>query len=470
MVLQDTNMINPHKEVVILDGSETVEMLMAIRDNQAIPKSEGLGLTAEARAMIQSMYSRSPKSVREQLQKVVGMDAGAFMDKFYVSYGHKSIGDCGFVTIYIEQVSMFVAKAIQDTRLYSGQEASTRYLDFSKQQIIDPVGTEQSKAVLDNWMAFYTASSEDLRAHLKLQFPIQAGEDEKNYDRAIKARSFDILRGFLPSGTSTLLAWTTNLRQAADRLAILRQHPMEEVRETAETILAALRERYPLSFSQTEREAQTEFIKKSQEQYFYNPKECPTFDLKLKFDITELEPYKELLMSRPKYTELPAWMDEIGQIEIKFLLDFGSFRDVQRHRAGIVRMPLLETRWGMQEWYLNQMPENMQTKAKELIVSQNTAIEALGCSQLEKQYYIPMGYNVPVKMTFCLPGMLYLAELRSGKTVHPTLRQVAHKMTSALAEKIPYLTLHSDRDLDDWDVRRGTQTIIDTTTGEAISD
>jgi len=463
-------MINPLKEVVILDGAETVEMLRAIRDKQPIPKSDVLGLAAESRAMIQSMYSRSPKSVREQLEKVLGMDAGSFMDKFYVSYGHKSIGDCGFVTIYIEQVSMFVAKAIQDTRLYSGQEASTRYLDFSKQTIIDPLATEQSKAVLNNWMTFYTESSEDLRAYLKQQFPIKDGEDEKAYDRAIKARSFDILRGFLPSGTSTLLAWTVNLRQAADRLAILRQHPMEEIRETAETILAALRERYPLSFTQTEREAQTAFIKKSQQQYFHNPKECPAFNLKLKFDISELEPYKDLLINRPKYTELPAWMDEAGQIETDFLLDFGSFRDVQRHRAGVVRMPLLETRWGMQEWYLNQMPVSLKTKAQALILSQNTAIDALGCSNLDKQYYIPMGYNVPVKMTFCLPGLLYLAELRSGKTVHPTLRKIAHQMTSTLAEKIPFLTLHSDRDLDDWDVRRGTQTIIDTTTGKAISD
>jgi len=47
---------------------------------------------------------------------------------------------------------------------------------------------------------------------------------EKNqniYDKAIAARAFDILRGFLPAGATTNIAWHTNLRQAADKIAIL---------------------------------------------------------------------------------------------------------------------------------------------------------------------------------------------------------------------------------------------------------
>jgi len=462
--------MNPYKEIIILDGSETREMLEMIRDKKPVTPSATLGMTAESRAMIQSMYSRSPKSARSQIEKVLETDSGSFMEKFYVNYGHKSIGDCGFITIFVEQVSMFVAKAIQDNRLYTGQEASTRYLDFSQQPIIDPVGTPESKAILDKWSEFYVTSGEPLRQYLTTQFPIKDGEDPKSHERAIKVRAFDILRGFLPSGTTTLLAWTTNLRQAADKLAILRQHPMEEVREAAEAILTALRERYPLSFSQKDYEDQTRYIQKCQEQYFYAPESSPEFELKLKFDIKALEPYQELLTSRPKFTELPLWLDEVGQIEVNYLLDFGSFRDVQRHRAGIVRMPLIETRWGVHSWYLNQMSPELRTQAEALIAEQNKSIEELVCDKYTKQYYIPMGYNVPVKMTFNLPGLVYLAELRSGKTVHPTLRQRAHQMTQALSEKIPFLTLHSDRDLDDWDVRRGTQTIIDTSTGKAISD
>jgi hypothetical protein len=38
---------------------------------------------------------------------------------------------------------MLVAKAIQDNKLYSGQEASTRYVDFSKQKFINVANSSE---------------------------------------------------------------------------------------------------------------------------------------------------------------------------------------------------------------------------------------------------------------------------------------------------------------------------------------
>jgi len=73
------------------------------------------------------------------LEVLAEKGADNFMSKFYVGYGHKSIGDCGSITLFIEGVSMLGAKAIQDTKLYNGQEASTRYIDFSKQPILNPL-------------------------------------------------------------------------------------------------------------------------------------------------------------------------------------------------------------------------------------------------------------------------------------------------------------------------------------------
>jgi thymidylate synthase ThyX len=149
-----------------------------------------------------------------------------------VGYGHASIADCGSTTIFIEGLSILADKAIQDWPLYSGQETSTRYIDMSKQDIIDPLSTPETKEILENWMSFYTKNSEIVQNHLKEQFPKQENEDEKIYNKAIKARGFDILRGFLPAGITTQLSWHTNLRQAADKLAILQHNPLPEVAET----------------------------------------------------------------------------------------------------------------------------------------------------------------------------------------------------------------------------------------------
>lgn len=66
---------------------------------------------------------------------------------------------------------------------------------------------------------------------------------------------------------------------------------------------------------------------------------------------------------------------------------------------------------------------------------------------------------VPCQVTYCLPAAVYVVEVRSSKTVHPTLRAVAHRMAASLREALPDLKLHADMDPDGWTVRRGRQTI-----------
>jgi len=180
--------------------------------------------------MMQALYSRSQASVVEHVKKVKESGSGKFMERFYVGYGHASIADCGSTTIFIEGVSMLAAKAIEDWPLFSGQESSSRYIDFSKQKIVDPIGTKYSKKILDKWLSIYLASQPIVREHLKNKYPKKDGDDEAVYEKAINARSFDITRCFLPAGVTTQLSWHTNLRQAHDKLAFLRHHPLLEVR------------------------------------------------------------------------------------------------------------------------------------------------------------------------------------------------------------------------------------------------
>jgi hypothetical protein len=70
-----------------------------------------------------------------------------------------------------------------------------------------------------------------------------------------------------------------------------------------------------------------------------------------------------------------------------------------------------------------------------------------------------MGFNVLCSCTFDLPSAVYVAELRSGQTVHPTLRVVAQDMGKAIKNIIPNVTLYCDFDKDLWSSKRGTQTI-----------
>jgi thymidylate synthase ThyX len=407
-------------------------------------------------AMMQALYSRSPKSVTEHVEKVKASGSGKFMETFYVGYGHSSIADCGSTTIFIEDISILGDKAIQDWQLYSGQETSTRYIDMSTRAIIDPLSTEESKKILDDWMKFYINNQERIQQYLISKYPRKEGEDEAVYAKAIKARGFDIMRGFLPAGITTQLSWHTNLRQAWDHLALLRQHPLAEVRQTAENILEKLKEKYSHSFSHSSYEDQEKYRQESVANYsYFNPSAVSGFLMTTSINKEELSNYQDLLSNRPQKTNLPNFMADLGSFTFEFLLDFGSFRDIQRHRNGVCRMPLLTTALGFNEWYLEQLPEDMRAEAVELINEQKTKIDKLDASPEIKQYYTAMGFNVACRVTYPLPAAVYVIELRSGRAVHPSLRTIAHQMHHAVMKKFPEINLHSDLDQDDWDIRRG---------------
>ena len=128
-------------------------------------------IDSEAEAMLQALHSRSTWGFERHLEVLAEKGADNFMSKFYVGYGHKSIGDCGSITLFIEGVSMLGAKAIQDTKLYNGQEASTRYIDFSQQPILNPLWIEKGTKLQEKQRAFYLSLLDPLEEYIKQQYP-----------------------------------------------------------------------------------------------------------------------------------------------------------------------------------------------------------------------------------------------------------------------------------------------------------
>lgn len=415
----------------------------------------------EDTAMMQALYSRSSASVTDHVKKVRESGSGKFMERFYVGYGHASIADCGSTTLFIEGVSMLLAKAIEDWPLFSGQETSSRYIDFSKQPMIDPLKSAESKIILNKWLSFYIKSQPAVEAYLRERFSKKPGEDDALYNRAIRARSFDILRGFLPSGITTQLSWHTNLRQAYDKLALLRHHPLKEIRLTAEEMFSKLKSKYPSSFGHRKYDDQENYRQflADKYSYFFNKDLKKDFVARTNINKKALANYQSIIKKRPVKTGLPHFLAELGNVTFDFLLDFGSFRDIQRHRNGVCRMPLLTTQLGFNEWYLEQLPDAVKKDALKLIKEQVVAIKKLKGTPEDKQYYIAMGFNVACRVSYGLPAALYVIELRSGVMVHPTLRLIAHKMYRSLIRMFPDLVIYPDLGKDDWDIRRGLQDI-----------
>ncbi len=419
----------------------------------------GATITSESEAMLQALHSRSLGGLKNHLEVLEEKGSANFMEKFYVGYGHKSIGDCGSTTIFIEGVSMLAAKAIQDNKLYSGQEASTRYIDFSNQPFINPLGSQKGNEILESQRKFYLKILEPIKVYLKEQNPKPEGEKDNIYEKAINARAFDIARGFLPAGASTKLAWHSNLRQVADKLLFLRHHPLKEVRNIAEAIEDAVIEAHPSSFTKkrySDTENYQELIAKN---YFYHDPKCPDFQINSDINKNLLKEYLELLQQRPAKTELPKFLSHIGRISSKFKLDFGSFRDIQRHRGIDQRMPLLTTQIGFNEWYLDNLSENTKREAREFLRILEAKLKELNIQPEIKQYYIPMGYNTSNFVVGDLPSMIYVAELRSTRFVHPTLRRIAKKIGEYIEKELS-IPVNFDLEPDRFDTKRGEHDII----------
>ncbi len=417
----------------------------------------------EANAMILALYSRDPQPVETHRSKVAEIGSDKFMAQYYVGYGHKSIGDCGSTTICCENVSMLAAKAIQNNRLYNGQEASTRYLDMKNQPVLNPLGTEIGRKIQEGWMSLYARALEVLVPHLTEKYPRLPEEKEVVYAKAIKAKAFDIARAFLPAGCTTYVGWHTTLRQAWDHINDLLFHPLDEVREMAKTVLSDLQAKYPNSFGFKRYDEQDRYYEVSSAAQYRDPSPEPEFLVySNNFDTSELRrdgALALLLRVRPQKTELPAIFEELGTIQFRFPLDFGSFRDLQRHRSCSQEMPLLTTRLGFNKWYLDSLPADFRKEALVAISKLRFDIEAIKDVYV-RQYYVAMGFNVTCVLTTSLPSAVYIAELRSGQTVHPTLRPIAQEMGHALKRLIPYMTLHVDYSPDEWSTVRGKHDIV----------
>lgn len=376
------------------------------------------GITAEDKAMLQALYSRDPQSIFEHLKKIGERERKgqkSFMEQFYVGYGHASIGDCAPIVIFIENISMLAAKAIQDNRLYSGQEVSTRYVDFSKQPL-------KGLPIVEELRAFYVKAFPIIESYIWEKSEFDKENATLTQKNSIKAATFDILRGFLPAGATTSCSWTTNIRQVNDHLLYLRAHPLSEVREIAEAISKAVKKYAPHSLIEKKIEADWAFYK-------IPIKEKKEINLHLtSFGKDRSDLLKEILDKRP----LAPILDAFGTVEVSDELDFASFRDLQRHRAIVQFMPQLTTKLGFSGWYLSSLTSSLRVEAVALLRKVEETVK--GMDPWEAQYSIPMGYNVLINFFGGLASVIYMVELRSGQTVHPTLQNLAKKIGKTLEE------------------------------------
>lgn len=451
----------------------------------------------ESLAMLQAFYSRSKRSIEDRLAETT-LDTAAIKKKlatYFVGYGHDSIGQVGMTCFFIEDVSLLAAKAIQNNMLYNGQESSTRYIDFTQSPRVNPLPNLMGSEIQKEWL--------DINALVLIEcekalFKRNAPEPESNYQgiqlfpekemadirKACRVKAFDIARAFLPAGVTTNLSWVTSLATLNRELARLFAHPLQEIKDIAHKLNEIVKVEYPSIYKDFENDADMlDLVREySHPAYHYDNKldlgevanlhpvqvSKPTLTkMPSAFDMwpTDKSFSQGLavpLRPRKKYARMPHYAHSYCNVQALTVLDWASFRDVQRHRPLSPSSPCLSMQplgnlihvdgtrnykkleQHFAPWYIQSLVDlGVFDLVKDRIIDLMLKIESLRDSgfipelEFKTQYYLPIGLLVAFTQTGSIGDWIYTLELRSGETVHPTVRQWACHVWSRLEDDLP---------------------------------
>jgi hypothetical protein len=141
--------------------------------------------------------------------------------------------------------------------------------------------------------------------------------------------------------------------------------------------------------------------------------------------------------ARPEHAEVPDIFKTVN-MTFDVVMDYGAFRDLQRHRRCEQFVEPLTTQYG----YV--VPDDI--SGSELEPEYVTAMEAVSAYSDEivhdpdlSQYVIPLGYLHRSMFQMSLKELYYVVELRTRPQGHMSYRRVAYKMYELAKEQAPDL-------------------------------
>lgn len=455
-------------------------------------------LPEEVIAVLFAQYSRAPGDLRTRLRALLAEEgeivpqgpprsfavasekARAFHEKWVVGYGHASVAEHAIIHLGIEGVSILAAKAIEDARLASFTEKSTRYVAFDRDSFVTPpelVGSPHEPLYRKMCVRLFHAYLE-LIPQVMAETRKQVGPDVAEH--VVRAHALDTLRGLLPASTQTNLGLTANARTVASLVTKLRSSELGEMREVgdairveAETVCPTLlRHADPSPMRAELRKAVLEVMPEAQgdphaarhgvNHVSVRFHEFPMLRLlnafslgadidtsqdpgdvaTLVYDRTSTKEMSALLATllekRGSHEAVPRAFEAVT-LDVHAVIDYGAYRDLQRHRIcspfpGILS-PCLDF----------SLPTTLPDQHADLYVglmrdawnAWKVIHEAHG--PLVAQYVVPLAFKVRVSWTMNLREAIHLIELRSAKQGHPSYRRFAQELFAAVVENRPWL-------------------------------
>ena len=494
-----------------------------------------VGLPEVVKGALFARYSRATKSIRrlfldefaEQVEDghvaVAGggvrVDAAERLyERVFLEYGDDSVAQLGGVHLACEQVSQPLAKEIERGRLAAYLEQSTRYLRYDDRpggrrrltvppEIAGTAAGEDYVAFTERAFATYGELFEPIADRYRERFPRQPDDPERVYAATITAKTCDTLRALLPAGTRSNLGVYASGQAYEHMLLRMRAHPLAEVRDYADAMLAQLRAVIPAFLRRVDLEdrgvAWSRYLERTRED---------TRDITHRYtegvepgprDIVTLTDYdplgEEKVVAAAMYASSDLPDDRLGSLahtmseseraavlrayiggrdnrrhkpgrafertsyRFDVLCDYGAFRDLQRHRPLTIEWQLLGASHGYEVPEVIEEAGFAERWHDVMGASADTwrrVREAAGPDVA--QYAVCMAYRIRFAMEMNAREAMHLIELRSSPQGHPTYRRVAHRMHDLIASTAGHRAIaaamshvdHGDVDLERLEAER----------------
>lgn len=426
------------------------DVFCLLKDGQFLPPA--------VQATVLAKYSRSPLSAREIVRSLSEEDASKFQEKWVVGYGHNSVAELATVPVCFEGISIIASKIIESWQRPGYSEKSTRYQKFSSESFVIPPGApEGMKACANGLYETYDALQEQMVTRCAILFGKDPNSPEVRGSAAVKARAFDSLRYLLPAGTGTNVAVVANMRDYRDMISKCRGHSNLEIRALGDQLHAAVMETCPALVKHTDPDdfrlpvrglgsMPDAFKSGSWGVSLHRPHLMAHPFLEQKAfesfvaDVHELswEDFCQHMDRRPQHSGVPNVFKSV-KISFDVLMDYGAFRDLQRHRRCEQYVEPLTTGYG----YV--VPDDMVGTTMEPVYrkAMETASKFVDECQLQDpdalQYPIPLGFLHRSVFQMDLGELYYVVELRTKPQGHISYRRVAYAMYEIAKARWPEL-------------------------------
>ncbi len=460
-------------------------------------------LMPEVKAVTFAKCSRSAEPFDKIAAELTDEKSAEFHEKWVVGFGHSSIAEHAVISLAVENVSNIATKVIEDCRLASFTEKSSRYQIFNKDKLYMPenvMNSELREIYLDavnSLMDAYEEMTAPMMDFVRQKYPRPDDQDEKLYNMVSKARACDNLRYLLPTAVLTNLGMTINTRELEHLIKKLLSHPLKEMQDIGAEMKEKAMEAVPtlLKFAnknnyiiETKKQLKniadwelgrqagnnqavtivdydTDAINKLIAGILYPYSDLSYEEIAKKVsNISDEKKEKiidETLKRREKFDQPLRELEHI-YYTFDILLDYGAFRDVQRHRMctqsnqpvtvvhGYDLPPeIREMGFSAQGGPASGWEEKFKAVVEKSVEAYNRIYEKF---PEEAQYVVPLCFRKRVLITWNLRELHHFISLRSGKKGHASYRRIAQQCWRELNKVQPLLAKYIRVDMDEMNV------------------